>query len=386
MAKKYKNTFTLDGRLKPGAFVTEAKVRKVKDLFERHLSGDRVASATLQEALTTSDAIFSFAYLTNANFIPDYDEAPRTWTQVAGTRTADNLKPLTLYSLTFNWTDGDGDSGVVENVGGRNVAPVVPEGTAYPYAYIAGQTSQGAGAVKRGFKTDWTLESRINDGLGAIENLGPEMLKVSLDTEEADVYGALTTQVGAGSALAGGTVPTGATVPANAPFSRDALIRALIEAAEREINGRKVGTASGYNLVVPVGQALYVNFVLNTALGQIREVDGSDTFVYSVNGYNPLAGVSVVESEFVTGSEWYLVPKPGSLRRPVLERVTVRGFETPTLLVEANGGQVVSGSTSSVSEFASFTSDVITLKLRQFGGGVVWDGGAAIVYSNGTGK
>ena len=386
MAKKYKNTFTLDGRLKPGAFVTEAKVRKVKDLFERHLSGDRVASATLQEALTTSDAIFSFAYLTNANFIPDYDEAPRTWTQVAGTRTADNLKPLTLYSLTFNWTDGDGDSGVVENVGGRNVAPVVPEGTAYPYAYIAGQTSQGAGAVKRGFKTDWTLESRINDGLGAIENLGPEMLKVSLDTEEADVYGALTTQVGAGSALAGGTVPTGATVPANAPFSRDALIRALIEAAEREINGRKVGTASGYNLVVPVGQALYVNFVLNTALGQIREVDGSDTFVYSVNGYNPLAGVSVVESEFVTGSEWYLVPKPGSLRRPVLERVTVRGFETPTLLVEANGGQVVSGSTSSVSEFASFTSDVITLKLRQFGGGVVWDGGAAIVYSDGTGK
>ena len=385
MAKNYKNTFTLDGRLKPGAFVTEAKVRKVKDLFERHLSGDRVASATLQEALTTSDAIFSFAYLTNANFIPDYDEAPRTWTQVAGTRTADNLKPLTLYSLTFNWTDGDGDSGVVKNVGGRNVAPVVPEGTAYPYAYIAGQTSQGAGAVKRGFKTDWTLESRINDGLGAIENLGPEMLKVSLDTEEADVYGALTTQVGAGSALAGGTVPTGATVPANAPFSRDALIRALIEAAEREINGRKVGTASGYNLVVPVGQALYVNFVLNTALGQIREVDGSDTFVYSVNGYNPLAGVSVVESEFVTGSEWYLVPKPGSLRRPVLERVTVRGFETPTLLVEANGGQVVSGSTSSVSEFASFTSDVITLKLRQFGGGVVWDGGAAIVYSNGTG-
>ena len=386
MAKKYKNTFTLDGRLKPGAFVTEAKVRKVKDLFERHLSGDRVASATLQEALTTSDAIFSFAYLTNANFIPEYDEAPRTWTQVAGTRTADNLKPLTLYSLTFNWTDGDGDSGVVKNVGGRNVAPVVPEGTAYPYAYIAGQTSQGAGAVKRGFKTDWTLESRINDGLGAIENLGPEMLKVSLDTEEADVYGALTTQVGAGSALAGGTVPTGATVPANAPFSRDALIRALIEAAEREINGRKVGTASGYNLVVPVGQALYVNFVLNTALGQIREVDGSDTFVYSVNGYNPLAGVSVVESEFVTGSEWYLVPKPGSLRRPVLERVTVRGFETPTLLVEANGGQVVSGSTSSVSEFASFTSDVITLKLRQFGGGVVWDGGAAIVYSDGTGK
>ena len=386
MAKKYKNTFTLDGRLKPGAFVTESKVRKVKDLFERHLSGDRVASATLQEALTTSDAIFSFAYLTNANFIPDYDEAPRTWTQVAGTRTADNLKPLTLYSLTFNWTDGNGDSGVVENVGGRDVAPVVPEGTAYPYAYIAGQTSQGAGAVKRGFKTDWTLESRINDGLGAIENLGPEMLKVSLDTEEADVYGALTTQVGAGSALAGGTVPTGATVPANAPFSRDALIRALIEAAERKINGRKVGTASGYNLVVPVGQALYVNFVLNTALGQIREVDGSDTFVYSVNGYNPLAGVSVVESEFVTGSKWYLVPKPGSLRRPVLERVTVRGFETPTLLVEANGGQVVSGSTSSVSEFASFTSDVITLKLRQFGGGVVWDGGAAIVYSDGTGK
>lgn len=378
MAREYKDKFTLDGRLRPGGPVTARKVEAVKNLLEAHKRGDLVAGARLQEALTTSDAIFNLAYLANLNFLPNYDEAERNWRSVAGTRTVPDLKPVTLYSLSRNWTDGDGGSEVLSANG---AAPVIPEGTAYPYAYISGEVAQGAGVVKRGFKTDWTLEARINDGLRALDELPSAMLEVALDTEEADVWGALTTQVGGSSALDGGLVPTGATVLPNAPFSRDALIRAIIELSERTVNGRRVQVRGGYNVVVPVGQGVFAQFVLNQTFAEVK--DGN--FVLNIEGYNPLAGVSVVESEWVTGNNWYLLPKPGATRRPVLERLSLRGFEAPQLFVDNHTGNFVGG--ASVSPFeGSFAADVITLKLRQFGGGIVWDSGAAVIHSNGTGS
>lgn len=387
--RTYKNPFTLDGRLKPMTGVKESKVEAVKSLMERHLSGDRIASATLYEALTTSDAIFNLAYLANLNFVPNYDEAQRNWRTIApAPREVPDFKPVTLYSLSRSWTDGNGDSNVLSEHG---AAPVIPEGTAYPYAYISGEVAQGAGIQKRGFKTDWTLEARINDNLGAIERLPQEMLEVSLDTEEADVWGALVNQKTALSNLDGGTVPGGlgtVTVPANAPFSRDAVTRAIIELSEREINGRKIQVSGSFNLIVPVGQAIYANYVLNQTLNQIstNPASGTAEFIYQVNnGYNPLAGVTVVESEWVTGTQWYLIPKPGTTRRPVLERLELRGYRTPQLFVENLTGNFVGGGAVSPFE-GSFSADVITLKLRQFGGGVLWDGGAGIVFSTGAGS
>lgn len=377
--RTYKNPFTLDGRVKPRVGVSQTKVKAVQELTERHLAGDRIASAQLLEVLTTSDAIFNFAHLTNLNFLPNYDEAERNWRTVAGTRTVDDLKPVSLYSLQASWTDGDGESNVLSAHG---AAPTIPEATPYPYAYIKGEVNQGAKVSKKGFKTDWTLEARINDGLRALDDLPQAMLDVALDTEEEEVWGALTGATIPN--LAGGPVPTGATVAANAPFSRDAVIRAVIELSERTILGRKIGTVSGFNLVVPVGQALFVNFVLNQTLTEIQN-GTTPLFVYQVNGYNPLANVTVVESEWVTGTEWYLIPKPGSTRRPVLERLSLRGFEAPQLFVENVAGLYVGGGQASPFE-GSFDNDSITLKLRQFGGGVVWDGGQAIVYSEGDGN
>lgn len=378
----YEDGFTLDGRVKLVPGVSKAKVKAVQELMKKHLAGDIIASATLREALTSSDAAFNFAHLATLNFLPNYDEAERQWNKLAGTRPVSDFKPVTLYSLQRSWTDGNGDSQVL---GAHGEAPTIPEGTPYPYAYIAGDVQMGASVTKKGFKTDWTLEARINDGLGSLDSLPSEMLQVSLDTEEAEVFGALTTQVGGGSALAGGEVPTGATVPANAQFSRDALIRAMIEVSERTINGRKIRVNGGWNLIVPVGQAMFVNFVLQQTLLSYQ-TSGTPNFLYQINGgYNPLASVDVVESEWVTGDAWYLMPKPGATRRPVLERLTLRGYESPQLFVENMTGSYVGGGAVSPFE-GSFTNDTITLKLRQFGGGVVWDGGKAIVKSTGAGS
>ena len=376
--KTYKDNFTLDGRLRPGLGVTPKKVAAVKELFEARNSGDFMADAKLKEALTTSDAIFNFAHFANINFLPNYDDAPRVWRDIAGVREAPDLKPVTLYSLNRSWSNG-GDESSVLGGGNPNVAPVIPEGTPYPYAYISGQIAQGAGALKRGFKTDWTLESRINDGVGALDTLPDEMLQVALDTEEEDVFGALLTS-GKAHPLAGGALPDGVSVPANALLSRRSIFRAIIELEERKIDGRNLRVRGGYNVIVPVGVKRFIEWELGLTEAQVK--DGN--LVLNVNGTNPIGDVTVIESESLTGPEWFLLPKTGATRRPVLERVELRGYRTPQLFVDNHVGTYVGG--ASVSPFeGSFDADVITLKMRMFGGGVVWDDGIAIVYSNGTG-
>lgn len=123
--KTYKDNFTLDGRLRPGLGVTPKKVAAVKELFEARNSGDFMADAKLKEALTTSDAIFNFAHFANINFLPNYDDAPRVWRDIAGVRETPDLKPVTLYSLNRSWSNGDGESSVLGG-GNPNVAPVIP--------------------------------------------------------------------------------------------------------------------------------------------------------------------------------------------------------------------------------------------------------------------
>lgn len=373
-----KNILTQDGRLTVVNGVNERSLRRVKEMFEQYSEGDLVAGARLQEALTSSEAILNFAHLATINFLPDYDEAERTWRTIAATRTVNDLRPATLWSLNREW------NGAVDAAGG--VAPVIPEGTAYPYAYISGQTSEGAGVVKRGFKTDWTLESRINDGLGVLDDLPGEMLEVALDTEQADVFGALVTQ-GKTHGLEGGEIPDGRSVPVNAPLSREALVRAVIELGERQINGRNIKVnGNGYVLVVPVGRKMFVDFMLSQSYASLA-TDGAtadSVLTFNINGVNdPLSNLTVVEAEEVTGTEWFVLPKPGATRRPVLDRLALRRFETPQLFVDNWTGTPVAGGSS---EWAySFNADVITLKLRMFGGGTVWDDGLGIVYSEGTG-
>ena len=381
--KEYKNKLTLDGRLKLVPGVTAAKVTKVKELTEAHLQGDRVATATLQEVMTTSDAVFNVAHLATLNSVPDYDEAPRNWQKIANVRPVSDFRDVTLYSIQRGWTDGDGDSNVI---GSHGEAPVIPEATPYPYAYIKGEVNAGGRLEKRGFKTDFTLEARINDSMGLIDELPRMMNEVALDTEEAWVFSTFA-NLPATSKLAGGEVPTGATVAVNAAFSRDAIIRALIELPQREIKGRKIQVNGGYNLLVPIGQAPFVNFVLNQTLAAF-ESNGTPNYLYQINGgYNPLASVDVVETEWLSGTAWVLMPKPGATRRPVMELLKLRGYETPQLFVENITGTYIGGSglARQWGFDGSFDTDSTTLKMRQFGKGIVWDNGLSIVTSTGAG-
>src|SRR4030095_15184324 len=76
-----------------------------------------------------------------------------------------------------------------------------------------------------------------------------------------------------------------------------------------------------------------------------------------------LSSITVIESQYVTGTNWYLIPKPGTVRRPVLALGRLRGNETPELRVNNLTGNYVGG--ASVPPFeGSFDNDTIDMRLR----------------------
>lgn len=370
----FTDLFTLDGRVKPQAGVSQAKVTALKGIVEKAMRGDRIAAGTIVEAVTTSDAAYNLAHLVNVNVLPQFEEAPRTWSEIAGVRAVSDFNPAVLYGLAGTWEDGVLGSGTP-----AHIAPVVPEGTAYPESTLAGEESQVGGIRKRGFKTSFTFEAFINDAIGFLRALPDEMLRVALDTEEYEVYSTLISEATAAQQLDGGTIPDGTVVPANSALSRAALIQAVIELSSRTVNGRRVQYNGGFNLIVAPGQKLYADFIINSLA--LTTIDDAP-LTLAVNGYNPLANITVIESEYIVGSAWYLLPKKGTSRRPGLELLQLVGHETPELRVQGLTGSYVGGGAVSPFE-GSFDADEASFRVRQFLRGINWSPDA-VVWSTGA--
>lgn len=379
---EYKNQLTLDGKLKLPPSVTGPKVAKIKELVEATMHGDRIAKGHIEELLTSSDAIFAYAHLTNVNFLPQFERADRTWELIATKREVPDFRPPVLYSIVTDWAnlgaEGSNPSSVSPNLL-SGVAPIVPEGAPYPFAYMNGEEAASGRIVKRGFKTDFTFEAFINDAIGFIAALPGEMLRVSLDTQEYEVYGALINGVTSTQQVQAGTTPDGSAVTINPIVSRSALILAIQQLGLRFINGRQVKLSGGFNLIVSIGQAIYVQYVLRQTFAAMQ--DGS--IALTIEGYDPLAGITVIESEYVTGAAWYLIPTPGSSARPILDHATLVGHPTPELRVEETTGSYIGGAVVSPFE-GNFQNDSATFRLRQIGGGILWTPNL-VVWSTGAG-
>lgn len=370
--REYKDKFTLDGRLKPQLGVTKRKVQAAKDLFEGALHGDIIKDATLREAVTSTDASLNLGHLLNLQFIPQLDKLERSVVPLVGSgaRTTPDFRPVSLYSL-FGDLNGAG-------IGANGEAVTVPEGTPYPLVSITGQESFYTKLAKRGFRFDYTWEARVNDVVGMFDGMPAEMLSVTDDTEYAEVFDAL---LQAAQSLPAVTLPDGTSVTANSVLKPDAIFAAILALAERTINGRKIGTLSGYNVLVPVGRKPYIDYQLRQFQNIISIVDGNVTFGAPDNSV--LSTVTVIETPRLSGTEWILLPKPGSTRRPVLELLRLRGYETPELRVENLQGSYVGGGKVSPFE-GSFDSDNIAYRFRFVIGGVLWDD-TWVVRSTGAG-
>jgi hypothetical protein len=379
--EKYENKFTLDGLVKPVTGVTKEKAKAVLDLSDRTMQGDKIARGTLEEALVSTDAIFNLAHVTSLNVLADFSEQPRNSDALgATTLVVQDFRPATLYSIRPDWSSsgtlGDGDPAFV--------APRIPELANYPYAYLEQEVNQQAGGVvKRGFKTGFSFEAFINDSVGFIQALPNSMRDIALDTDDWEIWNALITGVGSSQQLDGGAIPDSTATPApNAPFSRAALIRAMIELGERELNGRKIVVSGGFKLVIPAGQKLWVDYILNNVIGPNGFDDGP--FNFTINGYNPLSDITVIESEYTAANSWYLIPNANAARRPLLQMLRLVGHEVPELRVQGNTGQYVGGGLVSPFE-GSFDNDSADFRLRLFNKGILWTPDL-IVWSNGSGS
>lgn len=366
-----KDEFTLDGRLKPANFkVTRRKVEAADELLGKALRGDRIAAGTLSEAFSTTDLPFSVAHLITATVIPQFEEAERSWSQVAGTRTVDDFGPVRLMSLYGSLTG----SGVHENGGLTRV----PEHTPYPHVTVEGQEAFYQKLGKSGARFTWSWESNVNDVVGFFEQIPNELLNLALDTEEREVFEAL--RNGTTNALDAQTLPDGVEVAANAPISPAAIWAAIVQLQNVEVNGRKVGrSTNGYNVVVPSGTRDYLEFALNRQVIAIQ--DGAVT--YGPNDTAVLQNLNIVETSYLADGEWIVLPKVGGVRRPVLELLRLRGYEQPELRVQANAGNYIGGGVVAPFE-GDFEADEIAMRTRFVAGGVMWDSSYAVI-SDGSG-
>lgn len=373
----YKNILTLDGKIRgaqPG--VTQRKVEAVAALIQGAMHGDFQKAGVLQEVMTTSDAPFNAAHLVTAELISQFEAAPRTWSEIADVRTVPDFRPVNLYSIF-----GDLTGPAVREGGG---AARVDEAAPYPYVTVTGKEAFYQKLAKNGAKFGITWEALVNDPAGVWTQMPGELLELALDTEEAEVYDALIQGVAAAGAsvqLAGGTLPDGTIVKPNSKLSPEAVWQAVLELANRTVNGRKVGTLSGYNVIVPVGQKMFFEWTLSQAIIAIQQgnitLGPGDRSVFNT--------ITVIESDkvgLVNPDEWYLIPKKGAYRRPTLELLRLRGYERPEVRVSNLTGNYQGG--GSVSPFeGSFENDTVDMRLRYVVGGALWTADA-IVYSDGS--
>ena len=374
-----KNAFTLDGKY-PFHGGSEAGVENFYKVLESAMGGgvgSYAAAGQVRESLSTSDGPFNLAQLINVNFYPQFAEAERNWTEIAGERISPTLSKQGIYSLVFDWQDGVLGDGVP-----RHVAPRIAEGEAYPYAALGEIESKGNAFGKHGFKVKFTLEKQESDPLGFIAALPGLMLQVALDTEESNVYTALTQGVSTGQQLTAGTAPiTGESVAANAPLSREALIVAIQQFKNRRMNGRRLQARGGFQLIVPVGQGdLAQWYISGLELSSVTDAN----FRYNAQLANPLASiVKVVESEYVEDGAWYLKAAGLANGLPVLEHLGWTKQRQPELRVADDAGNYLTGGKVPTTE-GSFANDSINYRMRQFSGAALWVPDA-VVWSTGEG-
>ena len=371
--REFQNKFTLDGLVTPPRGVTIESVQNVQRLVaEAKRPNGYIAEATLKQGILAESAMTgvvasSVAHFLNVITIPQLPEdKDRPVAKLATFETVPDFRPAILYGL-FGDLTGPG----IEPDG---AAAVVPQGTPYPEVTISGVESAYGKLRKRGARIGWDFEDFVNDTIGVLDRIPSELRDVALETEWQEVGDALIMATTPSGSV---TLPDATTIPTNAPISANAIMAAIQALAERTINGstRKIGTLGSYKVVVPTGKKVFVDYMIRQALGIMYVLPGSSGgSVLPPPDNSVLANVEVIEHEKVTGTKWYLLPTPGTFRRPSLSILRLRGYETPQLLTrsgESNG--------------FSFDSDTAAMRLRLVVGSALWFQNG-IVYSSGAGS
>lgn len=347
--------------------------------FKEHMG------ARFGEAIHTTgdDFIFAFAQLSALEVSNRWEAATRTWSEAIEPQVVASFSAPKVYSIS---PEVEGFARPQTEPGKpANVPPIVPEGSPYPHFIFTGQMAQAGELHKRGGRYDLTFEKIIEDVAGIVPEIPRLITEFLLEAEEWDAWsGILAMYANPALHLQAGTTLDGRPYAADAPLSREALAGALQQAQTRVVNGRTV-TVGSYVLVVPQGTANVANFYLNQGriVGQTDPTTGLEI---SYTGYNPLQGISrAVESRFFTGTQWALLPAPGSISGPdrFYNLGRLRGHEGPEVRIQNATGLYLGGGAVPPFE-GSYETDSASFRGRQINGGLEWNSGFAVL-SDGNG-
>lgn len=378
---------TAGGRLTVSPFVSERKVNAIAEMAKHAkmggYEGDR-ARTDLAESLSTSDAPHAYTHLVNLRNLPLYDEVEPDLGSITTQETVTDFRPATFQALRANFAGLEHG----KDNGGQRIAPKVAELDTYQYAFAYTQETTDIAVEKRGFKVGWSLERGVNDPFGLVNRFPQDMLNVGVKTDHYVVIRALINGVTAASELVTGTdFITGEDVPADSPATPAALRVAIRQInARTDADGNRVPTPARFKLVVAQGAAEGIEWSLGLARGLFSVQDGLIQYRPAVGANaDPLGRITgVIESEFITGDAWYLVPEAGTTDRPALIRVGLAGYTAPEVYVSNfNGAPLAGGSSSNPFQAYSFDNDSIDLKFRQFTNAGLFSEDA-IVHSDGT--
>lgn len=379
---------TCGGRLNIHPFVTERKVQAIAEMSKFAKQGGHAgqrARVDLAETLSTSDAPFAFAHLVNLRNLPQYDEVTPDLDPITNDEVVPDFRPATFYSLTPNFAGLEHG----KDNDGQRIAPKVAELDTYQYAFGYTQEDTSIAVEKRGFKTGWSLELGVNDPYGLVNRFPGDMLQVGLKTDEYVRVRALINGVTAASEFVPGTdFVSGTAVGADAPPTAAALRVAIRQINDRtDDNGNRVPIPARFRLVVAPGMRDSIEWSIGLARGLTEVQDGNIVYRAPAGFSDPLARIQgVIESEFLTGQQWYLVPEKGTTARPALIRVTLAGYTAPEVYVSNfNGAPLLGGASGNPFQAYSFDNDSIDLKFRQFLNAGLFSEDA-IVWSTGEGS
>lgn len=347
---------------------TPKSVVEAGKVFTDALGGDMVArgvlksvvqygySDHLQEAISSSDLNAAFTRSLKDKLIADYAAAPRVWNKVAKRNVMEDFKPE--FFRGFNWDEGlqlETHAGIAIPSGSL---ARVPELTEYP-TFKFSTSENSIQLYKHGARLPFSFEAVINDEWGFIQSIPGNMLRMALNTEETEAFGAFVGATGPKTSVFG-TVETWT-------LSLDSLSAAKTAVRRRKVNGRSVNVPK-FALVVSTGQADYARSLLNITSYE-ETVDGK-TFTTSPSNGDVELVVADVLSTLVTDAGvdvdkmWFLVPLGGTdgVRDSVLLNF-LRNNEAPDLRVSGAAGLYIAGGAVDPLQ-GSLLNDEISYRVR----------------------
>ena len=382
---------TAGGQLTVHPFVTERKLLAITDMVQGAklggYAGER-ARTDLKETLSTSDGPFAWTHLVNLRNLPLYQDAPDNYDAIVEDELVPDFNPARFFALRQNWAGLE----YGKDNDGQRIAPAVAELDTYQYAFGYTQLDTSLAVKKRGFKVGISLEKAVNDVFNLIQRFPGDMLTVGQKTDQYVVIRALKSGVTAASQFVAGDTDyiSGTTVGANPLPTPEALRIAIRRIGKRvDSEGNHIPIPNSFYLVVPTGAAESIEWNLSLAKGLVQIVNGT-TVARQATFQTPATAdvlsriTGVIESDFVTGNFWYLVPAKGTTAIPALVRVSLAGYTSPEVYVSNfNGTPIAGGASSSPFQAFSFDNDAVDLKFRMFRNAALFNENA-IVWSNGT--